>query len=90
MSSDIREFINRIKLLEHSNQNKIWYHGSNRPVSKFRFDLIGKNINRISNYHGYGIYFIGDLERAKKYGDVVTKIFIDKNADILKGKITRS
>ncbi len=89
-SSELREFINKIKLLEHSNQGKIWYHGSNRPVSKFRFDLIGKNSNKITNYHGYGIYFIGDLERAKKYGDVVTRVIIDDNADILKGKITRN
>ena len=49
----------------------IWYHGSNKPVEKFLFSLIGKNSDKITNYHGYGIYFIDDIERAKKYGNVV-------------------
>jgi len=89
MSLGIRESINKIKSFQ-PNQSKIWYHGSDKTVSKFLFSLIGKNSNRISNYHGYGIYFIGDLERAKKYGDVITRVIIDDNADILKGKITRN
>ncbi len=88
-SVTIRESINKIKSLQ-SSQSKIWYHGTTKPIEKFRFDLIGKNSNKISNYHGYGIYFIGDAKRAKKYGDVVTSVIIDDNADILKGKITRN
>jgi hypothetical protein len=88
-SVTIRESINKIKSLQLS-ENKIWYHGSDKPIKKFLFSLVGKNTDKITNYHGYGIYFIGDLERAKKYGDVVTRVIIDDNADILKGKITRN
>lgn len=69
-------------------ENNIWFHGSNKPIKKFLFSLIGKNNDRISNYHGYGIYFIDNINNAKKYGQIIITVHIDKNADILKDKIT--
>ena len=52
--------------------DKIWYHGSDKPVKQFLFSLIGVNSTKITNYHGYGIYFIDQIERAKSYGSVIT------------------
>ena len=74
--------------LSESKAEKVWYHGSDRPVKKFLFSLIGKNSKRITNYHGYGIYFIDDEERAKSYGSIVTRMTIDASADILENKVT--
>lgn len=61
----------------------VWYHGSDKPVKKFLYSLIGVNSERITNYHGYGIYFIDNIERAKSYGDIITTVKIDDDADIL-------
>jgi GNAT superfamily N-acetyltransferase len=69
--------------------DEIWYHGTNKPVKKFRFDLIGKNSERITNYHGYGIYFINNIDRAKKYGDIIIKVKIDTDSDIMEGAMTK-
>jgi hypothetical protein len=73
----------------NENSTDVWYHGSNKPVKKFLFSLIGKNSERISNYHGYGIYFIDDINRAKSYGDIIISVTIDPNSDILKDRITK-
>jgi hypothetical protein len=92
MSKDIREMIDKVKnfkqFVNESINDKVWYHGSNKPVKKFLFSLIGKNSERITNYHGYGIYFIDDIERAKSYGGIITKVVISNNSDILENKIT--
>lgn len=82
ISTTVRNYLNEL------GGNTVWYHGSDKPVAKFLFSLIGKNSKRITNYHGYGIYFIDDVERAKSYGDIVTKVSIDNNSDILENKIT--
>lgn len=81
--SEVKKFVT-----ENNITNKIWYHGSNKPVEKFLFSLIEKNSEKISNYHGYGIYFIDDIERAKGYGNIITSVKIDQNSDILYDKIT--
>ncbi len=78
-----KQFLN-----EDTSKNNIWYHGSNKPIDKFIYSLVGKNSEKISNYHGYGIYFIYKEERAKKYGENIIKVEIDSNSDILKDKIT--
>lgn len=65
-----------------------WYHGSSDRIKKFDYNKVGSNEDHITNYHGWGIYFISKLERAKKYGDVVTEVKISSSADILQGKIT--
>lgn len=78
-----KQFLN-----EDASKNNIWYHGSNKPIDKFLYSLVGKNSEKISNYHGYGIYFIDKEERAKKYGENIIKVEIDSNSDILKDKIT--
>lgn len=75
-------------LNESSVSQKTWYHGSDKPVNKFLFSLIGVNSERITNYHGYGIYFIDNIERAKKYGNVITSVEIDSNSDFLIDKVT--
>jgi hypothetical protein len=76
-----------IRLTEILLEDSIWYHGSSKPVDKFLYSLIGVNSERITNYHGYGIYFISDINRAKSYGDVVTKVSIDSSADIMQGSV---
>jgi hypothetical protein len=76
-----------MKLLKILTEGSTWYHGSSKPVDKFLYSLIGVNSDRITNYHGYGIYFISDINRAKSYGDVVTKVLIGDNADILMGRV---
>lgn len=76
-----------MKLLNILLEGSTWYHGSSKPVDKFLYSMIGVNSERITNYHGYGIYFISDINRAKSYGDVVTKVSIDDSADILKGRV---
>lgn len=68
--------------------NNIWYHGSDSEIKKFKFSKIG-NSDKISTYHGYGIYFIKDIEKAKKYGDYITSVTIDVNSDILNEKVTK-
>lgn len=78
------------KLNENQITDKVWFHGSDKPVKKFLFSLIGKNSDKISNYHGYGIYFIDKIERAKKYGDIITKVTINKNSDFLENKVSAS
>jgi len=91
MVMEIRKLISttlRKRLNEQTLRENVWFHGSNKPVEKFLFSLIGKNSERITNYHGYGIYFINDIERAKGYGNIITKIIINNNADILEDKIT--
>lgn len=79
-------------IVEYLNESivsqKIWYHGSDKPVKKFLFSLIGVNSERIRNYHGYGIYFVDKIERAKKYGDVITSVKIDDNSDFLIDNVT--
>lgn len=81
------ENVFRSILIEEYEKDKIWFHGSNKKIDKFFFDFRGNN-DRISNYYGYGIYFINDVDKAKKYGDVVTKVLIKDGADILKYKVT--
>lgn len=76
-----------IKLTEILLEDTIWYHGSSKPVDKFLYSMIGVNSERITNYHGYGIYFISDINRAKSYGEVVTKVSIDDSADIMEGSV---
>lgn len=76
-------------IIKETLQTQIWYHGGEKPVKKFSFSLVGKNSKRISNYHGFGIYFINQIERAKKYGDFITKVMIAENSDILENSITR-
>jgi hypothetical protein len=76
-----------MKLLDILLEGSTWYHGSSKPVDKFLYSLIGVDSERITNYHGYGIYFISDINRAKSYGDVVTKVLIGDNADILMGRV---
>lgn len=83
IETTVRQYLN-----ENVVSEKIWYHGSNKPVKKFLFSLIGKNSERITNYHGYGIYFIDKIERAKSYGSVIIPVKIDDNSDFLIGKIT--
>lgn len=83
IQSNVRRYLN-----ENIISEKIWYHGSNKPVKKFLFSLIGVNSERITNYHGYGIYFVDKIERAKSYGEVITSVNIDNNSDFLIGKIT--
>lgn len=81
----------RNKLFETINQtgeSNIWYHGSSKPIKKFLYSMVGKGSDRISSYHGWGIYFIKEIERARKYGDVITKMSLSPNANILKDKIT--
>lgn len=75
-------------IIENKTIPNIWYHGSDKPVEKFLFSLIGVNSNRISNYHGYGIYFINDINRAKKYGNIITTVEIDTDADLLSERIS--
>jgi hypothetical protein len=76
-----------MKLLDILLEGSTWYHGSSKPVNKFLYSLIGVDSERITNYHGYGIYFISDVNRAKSYGDVVTKVSIGDNADIMNGRV---
>lgn len=88
---ELRSFIKNIienYLNEGVISDNLWYHGSDKSVKKFLFSLIGVNSKRISNYHGYGIYFVGSIERAKKYGDVITSVKIDENADFLINEVT--
>ena len=86
----LKKFI-KTSIRKHLNENiiseKIWYHGSNKRVKKFLFSLIGVNSERITNYHGYGMYFIDKIERAKKYGDIITSVKIDVNSDFLVDKV---
>jgi len=86
IKTSIYEYIKSLN--ENQVSDKIWFHGSNKPVKKFLYSLIGKNSERITNYHGYGIYFIDSIERAKKFGDIITKVKIDENSDFLIDKIT--
>lgn len=79
-----------IKLTEILLEDTTWYHGSSKPVDKFLYSMIGVNSERITNYHGYGIYFISDINRAKSYGDVITKVSIDGSADIMEGSVKPS
>lgn len=83
----IKKAIKRL-LIEGDITNRVWYHGSSEPIEKFSFSKIGNNSDRISSYHGYGIYFIDDKERARMYGDVINKITIDNGSDILEGNVT--
>jgi hypothetical protein len=78
-----KQFLN-----ENTSTKNIWYHGSNKLVDKFLYSLVGKNSEKISNYHGYGIYFIDKENRARKYGENIIKVTIDSNSDILKDRIT--
>jgi hypothetical protein len=80
----------KILLEAGSGNGSIWYHGSSKPVQRFLYSLVGTNSERITNYHGYGIYFISDINRAKSYGDIITKVSIDDNADIMKGRVEPS
>ena len=86
IKTSIYEYIKSLN--ENQVSDKIWFHGSNKPVKKFLYSLIGKNSERITNYHGYGIYFIDSIERAKKFGDIITKVKIDENSDFLIDKMT--
>lgn len=91
-NSFIQNIINEYFISENNSYNnitnKIWYHGSDKPIKKFLFSLIGKYNNRISSYHGYGMYFIDDINRAKNYGNIITKVQINENSDFLVDKIT--
>jgi len=92
MGENINKFSDKLKNFnQFINENvghDVWYHGSNKPVDKFLFSLIGKNSDRITNYHGYGIYFVDNIKTAKSYGDIIIKIVINPNSDILEGNIT--
>ncbi len=72
----------------NSAQDSIWYHGSSQPIRKFKYSLVGKNSEKISGYHGHGIYFINDINRAKRYGDYITRVAINESANILKDNVT--
>lgn len=89
IKTTISEYLNEVEdISAESFDDKIWYHGSDKPVRKFSFSLIGVDNKKITNYHGYGIYFIDKIERAKRYGDVITLASIDENSDFLVGRIT--
>ena len=75
-------------LSENNISSMPWYHGSNTKVVKFDYAKVGTNDSHITNYHGWGIYFISKLNRAKKYGEIVTEIQISNNSNILQKKIT--
>lgn len=64
-----------------------WYRGGNKKIDKFDYNRIRDNDEHITNYHGYGIYFISKLDSAKKYGDIVTEVKISSSANILNGKV---
>ena len=68
-------------------ENRFWYHGSSKPIKRFRYSMVG-NSDRISGYHGHGIYFISNKNRAKRYGDVITRVIIDDTANLLKDNVT--
>lgn len=69
----------------------IWYYGTDKPVQKFLYSLIGKNNNkRITNYYGWGMTFIDKPERAKSYGKNILEIHIKEGIDILDGFITKN
>lgn len=90
IKSYTRYFTSVIPYLNESVKNQVWYHGGEKKVKKFLFSLVGKNNSRISNYHGFGIYFISSIDRAKTYGNIITKITIDENSDILENAITKT
>lgn len=75
-------------LSENNISTMTWYHGSNQKIKKFDYAKVGKNDSHITNYHGWGIYFISNLTRAKKYGEIVTEIQISNNSNILQDKVT--
>lgn len=83
----LRNILNNL-LLEVNVGSIPWYHGSKTEIKKFDYGKVGSNEEHITNYHGWGIYFISKLDRAKKYGDVVTEVRISSSANILKGKVT--
>lgn len=82
------KLIEKHPYINESLSNSVWFHGSDKNVKKFLFSLIGKNSERISNYYGYGIYFIDNIKSAEKYGSKIIKVIIDNKSDILKDKIT--
>lgn len=83
-----RKLINKILTEANVLTENIWYHGSNQKIKKFLFSLVGQKSDRpIQNYYGYGIYFIKNIDRAKKYGEVISKVNINQNADLLEGNI---
>lgn len=83
----LRNILNNL-LLEVNVGSIPWYHGSKTEIKKFDYGKVGSNEEHITNYHGWGIYFISKLDRAKKYGAVVTEVRISSSANILKGKVT--
>ena len=86
--SPLKDLVSNIFIEEYQKiNNEIWYHGSNQPISKFELRKVG-NRDRISFYYGFGIYFINSNERAQKYGEVVTKVRIDPNANIMRNQVT--
>ncbi len=83
----LKNLLNRL-LLEVNISSITWYHGSKTKIKKFDYGMVGRNSDHITNYHGWGIYFISNQVRAKKYGDIVTEIRISSSANILNGKVT--
>ena len=82
----IKNILNTL-LLEVNIGSIPWYHGSKTKIKKFDYGMVGSNDEHITNYHGWGIYLISKLDRAKKYGDIVTEVNISSSANILKGKV---
>ena len=86
--SPLKQLVDSIFVEEYDKiSEEIWYHGSDRPIDKFQLSKVGRE-GRISFYYGHGIYFINSNERAQKYGEVVTKVRIDPNANIMRNQVT--
>lgn len=70
-----------VQLHHHLTENKVdltqvWYRGTSK-----------QKVDRISDHHGYGWYFISDIERAKKYGEIITRYTLS-GGDIINGQMT--
>lgn len=74
--------------LRESTDATIWYHGSSTKITKFLYSKVGTRDDHITGHHGFGIYFVDEVERAKKYGSVVTTIKLLPTANILSGKVS--
>jgi len=76
---------------EESLDNKVWYHGSTIPISRFTDDFVGQGIDK----EGPGIYFTDNEEDAYGYskkddGGVVYRVYLNfKKIIQSKGKANR-
>ena len=84
------EMIKLKSLLKEMANDGIWYHGSAQPVTKFSYNKVGKGVDKIHSYWGWGIYFIKARERAEKFGEVVMEVNIPPMADIMWVKVSKN